>query len=76
MDIIEQDELMKKEIESGLYPDPSTIDPATGLPLDAAPAAGGTPDPTAPANLGKPQVEPSPDEGATEAPQIPKGGEI
>ncbi len=75
LEIIEQDELMEKEIKEGLYPDPATIDPTTGMPLDMAPEDGG-PTSTSSAGLGKPQVEPSPDETATEAPTIPKGGEI
>ena len=75
LEIIEQDELMAKEIKAGLYPDPATVDPTTGLPFDMA-APEGAPPSAASADLGKPQVEPSPDETATEAPKIPKGGEI
>ena len=66
---------MEKEIKEGLYPDPATVDPTTGLPFDMA-LPGGEPAPAASADLGKPQVEPSPDETTTEAPKIPKGGEI
>jgi len=42
------------------------IDPATGQPLDAG--AGG--------DLGAPVMEPEIDGSATEAPEMPKGGEI
>ena len=30
-EIIEQDKLIKKEIDSGIIPDPATIDPETGI---------------------------------------------
>ena len=68
MEIIEQDKLIKKEIKDGTIPDPATIDPATGLPF-APESAGGN-------DLGKPQMEPEIDGSPTEAPEIPKGGEI
>ena len=68
MEIIEQDKLIKKEIKSGVIPDPATIDPATGLPF--------APESTAGNDLGKPQMEPEIDGSSTEAPEIPKGGEI
>ena len=68
MEIIEQDKLIKKEIKSGVIPDPATIDPATGLPFAPESAAGN--------DLGKPQMEPEIDGSSTEAPEIPKGGEI
>ena len=68
MEIIEQDKLIKKEIKNGTIPDPATIDPATGLPF-APESAGGN-------DLGKPQMEPEIDGSSTEAPEIPKGGEI
>jgi hypothetical protein len=66
-EIIEQDILIKKEIEDGVIPDPSQmqIDPATGqqIPLDTG------------MDMGKPVVEP--DLGSEErAVEIPKGGEI
>ena len=35
-EMIEQDNLIKKEIADGTIPDPSTIDPITGEPLPAA----------------------------------------
>jgi len=67
-EIIEQDMLIKKEIEEGIIPDPSQmqIDPATGqpIPMDAAAM-----------DLGKPVMEP--DLGSEEKTvDIPKGGEI
>jgi len=68
MEIIEQDKLIKKEIKDGTIPDPATIDPATGLPF-APESAGGN-------DLGKPQMEPEIDGSPTEAPEMPKGGEI
>jgi len=49
-DIIEQDMLIKKEIENGVIPDPNApIDPATGMPMDPQ---------TANMNLGQPVMEP------------------
>ena len=69
VEIIEQDELIEKEIKDGIIPDPNApIDPATGQPMD--PGAGG--------DLGAPVLEPEMDGSATEAPEIklPKGGEI
>ena len=66
MDIIEQDKLINSEIKKGIIPDPATIDPATGMPLDSATGM----------DLGKPQMEPEMDGSATEAPEMPKGGEI
>jgi hypothetical protein len=68
MEIIEQDKLIKKEIKDGTIPDPATIDPATGLPF--------APESTASNDLGKPQMEPEIDGSPTEAPEMPKGGEI
>jgi len=66
IEILEQDKLIENEIKKGIIPDPATIDPATGQPLD--PAAG--------MDLGKPQMEPEIDGSPTEAPELPKGGEI
>ncbi len=64
MEIIEQDELMKKEIADGVIPDPNApVDPQTGQPI------GGE-------DLGAPVMEPEIDGSATEAPELPKGGEI
>ena len=66
MEILEQDKLIDKEIKDGTIPDPATIDPSTGLPFDSA----------AGMDLGQPQMEPEIDGSATEAPELPKGGEI
>ena len=68
VEILEQDALIKKEIKDGVIPDPATIDPSTGLPFAPESAAG--------MDLGKPQMEPEADGSATEAPELPKGGEI
>jgi len=73
VEIIEQDDLIKKEIENGIIPDPNQpIDPATGMPMDS----------TSQMDLGQPVMEPdlkgdeqivSPRQKAME---MPKGGEI
>ena len=67
-EIIEQDKLIEKEIKAGIIPDPAEmqIDPATGQQIPDA----------APMDLGKPVMEPEVDGSATEAPELPKGGEI
>jgi len=81
-EIIEQDKIMKKEIESGIIPDPNApVDPQTGLPLDQSPNM----------DLGKPVMEPNTDgvkgggstqvdgsiaEPKNEPTKMPKGGEI
>jgi len=65
-EIIEQDKIIEDEIKKGVIPDPATIDPATGQPLESA----------ADMDLGQPQMEPEIDGSATEAPEMPKGGEI
>ena len=67
-EILEQDKLIKKEIAAGIIPDPAEmqIDPATGQPVPN----------DAPMDLGKPVMEPEVDGSATEAPELPKGGEI
>jgi hypothetical protein len=81
-EIIEQDEIMKKEIESGEVPDPNApIDPTTGMPLDQSTGM----------NLGQPVTEPDLEgptggditqasgksvEMDTSAVKLPKGGEI
>ena len=64
-DIIEQDQLIKKEIEDGIIPDPSIpVDPMTGMPMET----GGE-------LLG--QVPKEPDmESQAKVVEIPKGGEI
>ena len=73
IEIIEQDSIIKKEIEKGIIPDPSQpIDPQTGLPLDQ----------TSQMDLGQPVMEPNTDKqgDATVADgkiaEMPKGGEI
>ena len=73
VEILEQDNLIKKEIEEGIIPDPNQpVDPQTGLPLDQ----------TAQMDLGQPVMEPDlrSQEKATEvnakAVEMPKGGEI
>jgi len=64
MEILEQDEIMAKEIKDGVIPDPNApVDPQTGQPI------GGE-------DLGAPVMEPEIDGSATEAPELPKGGEI
>jgi hypothetical protein len=68
-EILEQDNLIKKEIESGIIPDPNApIDPETGAPLDQSTQM----------DLGAPVMEPDlgPQEKSVEAPKLPKGGEI
>jgi hypothetical protein len=74
IEILEQDAIIKKEIEDGIIPDPSIpVDPATGMPLGPE---------TAQMDLGQPVMEP--DLGAqtkatevnAKAVEMPKGGEI
>ncbi len=72
-EIIEQDDLIKKEIENGIITDPNQpIDPATGMPAD----------PTSQMDLGQPVMEPDlkGDEQIVaprqKAMEMPKGGEI
>ena len=69
MEILEQDKLIKDEIKKGIIPDPATIDPETGQPLDA----GQNP---ASMDLGAPVMEPEIDASSTEPIEMPKGGEI
>jgi hypothetical protein len=73
IEIVEQDAIIKKEIEDGVIPDPSIpVDPATGMPMD----------PNAQMDLGQPVMEPdlAADAKATQvdtkAVEMPKGGEI
>ena len=73
IEIIEQDDLIKKEIKKGIIPDPNQpIDPATGMPADQASQM----------DLGQPVMEPDlkGDEQIVEprqkAMEMPKGGEI
>ena len=72
-EILEQDVLIKKEIENGVIPDPNQpVDPQTGLPLDQ----------TSQMDLGKPVMEPDlrsqeRDVMAAGKPaEMPRGGEI
>ena len=66
-EIIEQDQLIEKEIEKGIIPDPSIpTDPETGMPIDDSING----------EMGEVPVEPEIDGSATEAPEMPKGGEI
>ena len=67
-EILEQDQLIEKEIKKGIIPDPATIDPATGLPFEDPNTING--------EMGAVPVEPEIDGSATEAPEMPKGGEI
>ena len=66
-EIIEQDKLIEKEIKAGIIPNPEEmqIDPQTGQPISGANG-----------DLGQPVMEPELDGSATEAPEMPKGGEI
>jgi len=76
-EIIEQDQIMKREIEDGIIPDPNQpIDPMTGVPMDPnAP-------PTPGMDLGKPVMEPNIDSQGNvtqvdgKIAELPKGGEI
>ena len=68
IEILEQDKLIEKEIKDGIIPDPATIGP-DGQPLDPAAGAGAM-------DLGAPVMEPEIDGSPTEAPELPKGGEI
>jgi hypothetical protein len=67
-EILEQDQLIKYEIKSGIIPDPAEmqIDPETGQSVPG----------NASMDLGKPVMEPEVDGSSTEAPELPKGGEI
>jgi len=65
-EIIEQDKLIADEIKKGIIPDPAALD------LGDDPSS----DSVAGMDLGKPQMEPEMDGSPTEAPEIPKGGEI
>ena len=69
-EIIEQDKIIKKEIKDGTIPDPATIDPETGLPLDAVPATASSMD------GGVPVMEPDLESETMKPVEMPKGGEI
>lgn len=83
-EIIEQDELMAKEIEEGIIPDPNApVDPQTGMPLDQSPEASqGSPDAPqgAPApkdtTIGQSGKVPLDPDIKIKEPKLPKGGEI
>jgi len=63
-EIIDQDKIMKKEIEDGIIPDPNApVDPQTGLPMDQS------------MDLGQPIMEPDLESDAKVV-ETPKGGEI
>jgi hypothetical protein len=72
-EILEQDKIIKKEIEKGIIPDPNApVDPNTGMPLDQ----------TSQMDLGQPVMEPNLDaqsasvEADGKIAEMPKGGEI
>ena len=69
-EILEQDKLIGKEIKDGTIPDPATIDPETGLPLDAVPATASDMD------GGTPVMEPDLESETMKPVELPKGGEI
>ena len=69
-EILEQDKLISKEIKDGTIPDPATIDPETGLPLDAVPATASDMD------GGTPVMEPDLESETMKPVELPKGGEI
>ncbi len=78
-EIIEQDELIEKEIENGVIPDPNAmVDPVTGMaPPAGAPAP--VPGDTTGGVLGATPQAPEVDEGPIESPAAtkkPPGGEI
>jgi hypothetical protein len=67
-EIVEQDILIKKEIEEGIIPDPTIpVDPETGQPLAEPPGE------AIQGDMGKVPTEPGVD---TKAMEMPKGGEI
>jgi hypothetical protein len=73
IEIIEQDSMIKKEIQKGIIPDPNQpIDPQTGIPLDQ----------TSQMDLGQPVMEPDIDKQGDNTvadgkiAEMPKGGEI
>ncbi len=73
LEIIEEDKIIQKEIESGIIPDPNApVDPATGMPMDQGMDA----------NLGEPVMEPDLNADAAQVEvsdkgmEPPKGGKI
>ena len=65
-EMIEMDEQIEKEIKEGIIPDPSSIDPITGEPLEQEGEQG---------MMGNVPVEPEIDASSTQVKE-PKGGEI
>jgi len=64
----EIDEQIEKEIKDGIIPDPASIDPMTGMPIQNT--SGGM-------DLGQPMMEPDLEkQGKATEVQVPKGGEI
>ena len=64
----EIDEQIEKEIKDGIIPDPASIDPMTGMPIQNT--SGGM-------DLGQPMMEPDLEkQGKATEVQMPKGGEI
>ena len=73
-EIIELDKQIEQEIKDGIIPDPSTIDPETGLPLMDDPMMQGGADPTLGTPVASPDLE---TEVMADKPRsMPKGGEI
>ncbi len=75
-EIVEQDKIIKKEIEDGIIPDPNvSVDPMTGMPMEPGMQPGASA-----MDLGQPVMEPeinaAPTEPNTKAVEMPKGGEI
>ena len=69
IEILEQDKLIEKEIKAGINSRSCNYWSGDGQPLDPAAGAGGM-------DIGAPVMEPEIDGSATEAPEMPKGGEI
>lgn len=74
-EIFEQDKIIAKEIESGIIPDPATIDPATGMPFPEVPPEQGDVTNNIQGDGGKTPIDPQIDASSVEAPKI-KGAEI
>ena len=66
-EILEQDKLMKQEIEDGIIADPNApVDPETGMPLDGSMGM----------DMGQPVAEPDLEGETVGMKELPKGGEI
>jgi len=63
-EILEQDEIIEKEIEAGVIPDPASIDPMTGMPMQDPAMGEPTPAMAAPPSPKDPEITP------------PKGGDF